>query len=49
MGIVIDTWSTHDINLARQLTKYLEVGDIILGDRAYECLFRYLFVDEARF
>ena len=38
MGIVIDTWSTHDINLARQLTKYLEVGDILLGDRAF-CAF----------
>ncbi len=35
MGITIDTWSTHDINLARQLTEYLEVGDIILGDRAF--------------
>ena len=35
IGITIDTWSTHDINLARQLSKYLEVGDILLGDRAF--------------
>ncbi len=34
IGITIDIWSTHDINLARQLSKYLESGDILLGDRA---------------
>ncbi len=35
MGIVIDTWSIHDINLARQLSEYLKIGDILLGDRAF--------------
>ena len=48
IGITIDTWSTHDINLARQLSKYLKVGDILLGDRAYECLYRYLFMDKTK-
>ncbi len=35
MGIAIDIFNTHDINLARELTKYLEAGDILLGDRAF--------------
>ena len=35
IGITIDTWETHDINLARQLSKYLKIGDILLGDRAF--------------
>ncbi len=48
VGIAIDIWKTADINLARQLSKYLELGDILLGDRAYECLYRYLFMDETR-
>ena len=48
VGITIDIFKTHDLNLARQLTKYLESGDILLGDRAYECLYRYLFMDKKR-
>ena len=35
VGIAIDIWKTADINLARQLSKYLELGDILLGDRAF--------------
>lgn len=35
VGIVIDVFKTHDINLARQLTPYLELGDVLLGDRAF--------------
>ncbi len=35
VGIVIDVFKTHDIKLARQLTDYLELGDILLGDRAF--------------
>lgn len=32
VGIVVDIYKTHDIKLARQLTQYLELGDILLGD-----------------
>ena len=32
VGIVVDVFKTHDINLARQLTPYLDPGDILLGD-----------------
>ncbi len=35
IGIVIDVFKTHDIKLARQLYKYLNPGDIALGDRAF--------------
>ncbi len=35
VGIAIDIFNTHDINLARQLTPYLDPGDILLGDRAF--------------
>ena len=35
VGIVIDIFKTHDIKLARQLTDYLDPGDILLGDRAF--------------
>ncbi|MGB5768330.1 MAG: IS4 family transposase, partial [Crocosphaera sp.] len=35
VGIVIDIFKTHDIKLARKLTDYLELGDILLGDRAF--------------
>ena len=35
VGIVIDIFKTHDIKLARQLTDYLNPGDILLGDRAF--------------
>ncbi len=35
VGIAIDVFKTHDINLARQLTPYLDIGDILLGDRAF--------------
>ena len=35
VGIVVDVFKTHDINLARQLTPYLDSGDILLGDRAF--------------
>ncbi len=48
MGIVIDTWSTHDINLARPDREYLEIGDILLGDRAFCAPDRYLFVAKTK-
>jgi hypothetical protein len=35
VGTVIDVYPTHDLKLARQLTPYLERGDILLGDRAF--------------
>ncbi len=35
IGIVIDVFKTHDIKLARVLYKYLNPGDIALGDRAF--------------
>jgi hypothetical protein len=35
IDIVIDVFRTHDIKLARQLYKYLNPGDIALGDRAF--------------
>ncbi len=35
IGIIIDVFKTHDIKLARQLYKYLNPGDIALGDRAF--------------
>jgi hypothetical protein len=35
VGIVIDIFKIHDIKLARQLTDYLDPGDILLGDRAF--------------
>lgn len=35
VGVVIDVFKTHDLKLARQLTSYLQAGDILLGDRAF--------------
>ena len=35
VGIVVDVFKTHDINLARQLTPYLDPGDILLGDARF--------------
>ena len=35
IDIVIDVFRTHDIKLARQLYKFLNPGDIALGDRAF--------------
>ncbi len=35
IGIIIDVFKTHDIKLARVLYKYLNPGDIALGDRAF--------------
>ena len=48
MGIAINIFKRHDLNLARELTPYLDSGDILLGDRAYECLLRHIFMDEKR-
>ena len=47
-GIAINIFKRHDINLARELTKYLEIGNLLLGDRAYECIFGYMFMDKKR-
>ena len=35
VGIAIDVFKTHDIKLARQLTEYLDPGNVLLGDRAF--------------
>jgi hypothetical protein len=35
MGVAIEVFRTHALNLARQLTTYLESGDILLGERAF--------------
>lgn len=35
IGLVIDIFNTHDIQLARKLYKFLKPGDVLLGDRAF--------------
>lgn len=38
IALVIDVLNTHDLKLARKLYQFLKPNDILLGDRAYECL-----------
>ena len=35
LALVIDVFRTHDVKLARRLYKYLNPGDVLLGDRAF--------------
>ena len=35
IALVIDVFNTHDVKLARRLYQFLEVGDVLLGDRAF--------------
>lgn len=35
IGLVIDVFNTHDIQLARKLYQFLKPGDVLLGDRAF--------------
>ena len=35
LALVIDVFRTHDVKLARRLSKYLNPGDVLLGDRAF--------------
>ena len=35
LALVIDVFKTHDVKLARQLYKFLNPGDVLLGDRAF--------------
>ncbi len=35
LALVIDLFRTHDVKLARRLYKYLNPGDVLLGDRAF--------------
>ncbi len=35
IGVAIDVYPTHDIKLGRELTQYLNQGDILLADRAF--------------
>lgn len=35
MAIALDILNTHDIKLARKLYKFLNPGDVLLGDRAF--------------
>ncbi len=35
VALVIDVLNTHDIKLARKLSKFLNKGDVLLGDRAF--------------
>ncbi len=41
IALVIDVFNTHDIQLARKLYEFLNPGDVLLGDRAYECICRF--------
>ena len=47
IGIVIDVFKTHDIKLARQLYKFLNPGDIALGDRAF-CAYSDIYFLQSR-
>jgi hypothetical protein len=35
VALAIDVLNTHDIQLARKLYKFLNRGDVLLGDRAF--------------
>lgn len=35
LALVIDVLNTHDVKLARRLYKFLNPGDVLLGDRAF--------------
>ncbi|MFB2769103.1 IS4 family transposase [Pelatocladus sp. BLCC-F211] len=35
VALVIDVFNTHDLKLARKLYKFLNKGDVLLGDRAF--------------
>ncbi len=49
MGIAINIFKKHDINLARELTAYLKIGDLLLGDARILCIFGYMFMDKKRY
>ncbi len=38
IALVIDLFNTHDIQLARKLYDFLKPRDVLLGNRAYECI-----------
>lgn len=44
VALVIDVFNTHDVKLARKLYKFLNPGDILLGDRAFGSYADFVFV-----
>ncbi|MDZ4877076.1 MAG: IS4 family transposase ISAcma16 [Chroococcidiopsis cubana SAG 39.79] len=47
IALCIDVMNTHDIKLARNLYGCLKPNDVLVGDRAYERLCRYVYYQKA--